>query len=683
MTTSSLIRPISYIVCCIFISNLFIHSITAQNTAKQPLDVMMFLDRGNKSDPKEPPDIICRYFTIATAQQAAPIITTGTTLHSFLSKRLEWGGISSKFKRFMALIIQRLTPKTVTDFYFGQSKNFYRLVFSQIPFTDENFEVFEYAQEDMFLIIPNRYKDRISTMLPSLGFNIPLASPTASKRTILKKVSISELEERIAKEAWQPLLNGNEITSKTIETFFIHNKNLGSWNLYLLGHGSKLDKIAFLYIDEFKKLLLFLENKLSTSFLYYLTCYGGGYNTILAFMEKITDRVKKIAKSIQINFVIASGSATDAPATASQIGLAKTSAGQTTTPLCTEQTCPGNKLLQSIKSPLDFNLFFELLHNPFSSDQPISKDSWIKIFKSINPIKSRGGAKNIPLIKFPGQPFIPVTGINENSVFISYEKVKKHEEENRPIEIKKANQTKSILLSPSIINAPIHIDTTSEIHFLSLITGISLHHISNLTIGKNTFLQEKQRNPEHSMLNSIASFFMLKPLSLGFTKYFVIKTLVFKGNKYTNMIIQRHPRNLPYIPNGTVLFQWGNHFYKAVWHTEKSPIPLYKILRPKISELSAAEFRQEAETLLYEWYNASAPFYRFEEKSSGKVYDYELLEYVKDRLDIFNDNTEEEISLLSQAMVRPKDLLRPFSIPMCSLHAMQPRIPLAFSSIRI
>lgn len=59
------------------------------------------------------------------------------------------------------------------------------------------------------------------------------------------------------------------------------------WIFYVTGHGMKENSIVNLSIDEFKKFLNFLNNALSTQFLIYLTCYGGGCNRLIGYDSTI------------------------------------------------------------------------------------------------------------------------------------------------------------------------------------------------------------------------------------------------------------------------------------------------------------------------------------------------------------------------------------------------------------
>ena len=687
-------RCCAYTFICLFIASLFTYNITAQPTSQQPLDVMMFLDRGNKSDPTRPADIICTDFSVALVQQAAPIITTGTVLHSFLNRKLAWNKKSSKWKRFITLLYQRFLPNS---WFFSEKfnskkmhkrriifQNFLHLIFSEIPFTDENFEIFEYEQEDMFLIIPNLYKEKLHSKIPSLGFSIPL----------LKKISIKELEESVALETWSPLARKHSITATSIARLFIPNKRFGPWHILIDGHGMYENKgfqasISGINLEEFKQLVMFFEQSLSTSFLYYLSCYGGGYNTSLLFIEKIINPVKKIALSMPINFIVASAAPIDAPTAGAMVGIRKTSSGQKNTQLCTKKTCPKSKVLQSMKSPYDFNNFFTTLHTLLSQPQTIEKKQWLELFKFITPER---GPENIPLIKLPGKPFVPITGVNENAKFLSHEKTTKHEQENRPVVIKKADKIKSLLVAPPVVNAHIHIENPSDFGFVSLQPGAALHYFKEIFIKeKNRFLnhdylknhlkKDPSINKQHlsikPFLMALSQLFLTIPKSwmLSFNKYFVIKKLVINNMEFKNIFIKRNKESLLF----TVLFQWDNSYYTY------SGIFITKPSEPKIiCHLFEAreDFKNRANSILYEWYSEARQQWKLEENIKEQLFDDKLLEYVKDQLDIFHDAPEEEISLLSQGITRPENLLKPFRLSIFNVFAPQPKQHLAFMAQR-
>lgn len=58
-----------------------------------------------------------------------------------------------------------------------------------------------------------------------------------------------------------------------------HNPNLPLWAFYIIGHGLMNNSIVGLRLNDFVKVLDFLEQKLNTRLVMYTSCYGAGANT--------------------------------------------------------------------------------------------------------------------------------------------------------------------------------------------------------------------------------------------------------------------------------------------------------------------------------------------------------------------------------------------------------------------
>lgn len=85
-----------------------------------------------------------------------------------------------------------------------------------------------------------------------------------------------------------------EKTFNQVKTYFNENKSMffNQWSIYINGHGDMNKRIVGLKLEDFSKLLDFLENKINTKLLVYTSRYAAGLNTEKIYNES-KSRIQK------------------------------------------------------------------------------------------------------------------------------------------------------------------------------------------------------------------------------------------------------------------------------------------------------------------------------------------------------------------------------------------------------
>jgi hypothetical protein len=276
------------------------------------LDLIMILDSGFAEsiyNPYSGGEIL--NLSVALNQQAGPIVVSGVILNNFLIKLAD----------------------NATRIKYGWPSNIFDLT---------NFQVFKCVNEDLYLIIPNKYALELEKTNPTLASNLKESlNVTDEELTLGLKINTKELFKRISdfsqlKEELRQRWTGwreqigrlirsgissikkhpREINISKIKDMFISGpkvkgQNFASWNIYLRGHGSfanrnkNLHRIVGLLFSDMIDLLDFFNDQVDTNCLYYSTCFGGGRNA---------DLINKhfLGRKQDTNYIIVSGASTDA-----------------------------------------------------------------------------------------------------------------------------------------------------------------------------------------------------------------------------------------------------------------------------------------------------------------------------------------------------------------------------------
>jgi|GEM_PF-5978280 hypothetical protein len=361
-------------------------------------------------------DATVSYFSVAVAQRAAPIITTGGIVYNFLSKRKRFNenlkNDSKSAEKFLVDSVKKWvlmldespygsrkrwdkTPvghKDLTEFmtkeakiadaYFDYvaDKSRWKEIMSadiikesyilwQTPFDENLWDIYKHVSSDICLLIPKtRKEDKLTSDM--VGFDLD------SK--YLEKISVDSVLS-----TWKPVfkktfknffgLISSPVDWAPIKDMFLNKeKDIGKWNIFLIGHGSspfkptrkKVEKILKKKIHEEKKkkkesnriiyyekmlerlqdektervgedisliekepwvagmesskftsFLKFLNEGIITRFLFYLTCFGGGKHLQKASFEKLSSTNKDVIKPLNLNYIVSVGSVAEVSVT--------------------------------------------------------------------------------------------------------------------------------------------------------------------------------------------------------------------------------------------------------------------------------------------------------------------------------------------------------------------------------
>ena len=83
-----------------------------------------------------------------------------------------------------------------------------------------------------------------------------------------------------------------------------------AWSIFIVGHGLMHTMVAGIALDEFKEFLSFLENKVSTKLLYYVSCFGAGENSHRLYSSSYNNTQEGVDKTYP--FAIITQALTDA-----------------------------------------------------------------------------------------------------------------------------------------------------------------------------------------------------------------------------------------------------------------------------------------------------------------------------------------------------------------------------------
>lgn len=241
--------------------------------------------------------------------------------------------------------------------------------------------------------------------------------------------------------------------------------------------------IAGLSLEQFKDFLKFLNSKVKTSFLYYMTCFGGGFNAeqVRLYMQKLETTEKQTLNNMPSGFIVAAGSVTDE----SIIGF----------------TLSGEPI------PLNFIGFFNSLKQFFSRDATFKQDPITTILSNVT-IRSRTkehgeflhGISDIPLVYIPGAGIMRAQEIDKEIMVLTHAKLKALElvipKKKTTIEPIKTAGKSGLLFYPTIINVPVILGVDSKGHPTALVPMTvdpaiyEFRSIDASTIPLNTFLRE-------------------------------------------------------------------------------------------------------------------------------------------------------------------------------------------------
>lgn len=204
--------------------------------------------------------------------------------------------------------------------------------------------------------------------------------------------------------------------------------------------------IAGLSLEQFKELLNFLNRTIKTSFMYYLTCFGGGFNAeqVRLYLQQLEKTEKRTLDDMSSSFIVAAGSLTDDTVVSFNIS---------------------DELI-----PLNFVGFFKDLEQFFSRNATFKKDPIATVLKNVS-IRSRGakylhGLSDIPLVYVPGAGIMRAQEVDTEIMVLTNVKLKALElvipKKKAAVEAIKTAGKSGLLFYPTDIKVPVIIGVDSK-----------------------------------------------------------------------------------------------------------------------------------------------------------------------------------------------------------------------------
>lgn len=269
-------------------------------------------------------------------------------------------------------------------------------------------------------------------------------------------------------------LEAGKFRSVNIDAFknLFDEKNTIRKRIFVDAHGSsaygKKPLLAGMSQDQYFSFLKFLNQ--NTDFLYLLTCYGGGLNSI-KFHDQEIKSGQDAFNALSIKFPIVLGATIEAPTEMSKY------------------------------QPADYKSFFKLLDEYIKKpEQRTLKEALAVLYKQM------GSETGIPLVKFPGSnEFFRAVDLDDTIVSLTMVNMRARELGAKILEL---TDKQKLLLYPAIVTLPIKI-MGSDTKIISMIAGNACHFIDSLS--SNRSFQETL--PIFNVADASIKVFVIKKLN--------------------------------------------------------------------------------------------------------------------------------------------------------------------------
>lgn len=406
-----------------------------------------------------------------------------------------------------------------------------------VQLKDDSWDFYKTVRDDIYLLVPKKYSQNSSDVkfssealkafskeALSIGFKI-------DKEDIFEKVYIDQINETLYLK--KPTRN-QKVNIDVFKSIFITqddldyfkqekfapfkrheqiNKTIGIWNIYLSGHGmysknylsglgsevgskekseicnAEDAEIAGMSLQNFRDLISYFDSDINVNFLYYISCYAGGYNIILPFKGK------------SLRFTVAVGSITDSVVTL-------------VTKLSDECSSDPDKVRSGRRDLISFFNELNRFTNKDLKPTKFDEDQLKNILSYITPKDiTKLTLSYFPQILLPGAGAFKVLindGIQEiTDDLISTSGGNIDIKDKNALLVRSAQVKNKVNISPKYYK----LSHTQEIPIMiSMIHGIALHKFDEVEADKIKFLDFFQK-----------TMFSLEP---AFPKYFYFKKLI-------------------------------------------------------------------------------------------------------------------------------------------------------------
>ncbi len=447
-------------------------------------DVAFFLDVNEQGEVAITNNFALALCQNGNAKQGYPIVVTSHTLKNFLQNKDE-------------------------------------RVLNHIPALLSNFDIYATQAGDIYVFIPKTYKHVMATRYPSFVVAVENKFKAEKVLEIITGFALHRLVRVLSLD--KNIKSHRSIELSSLFSIFLrkedvwhHDTLLGSWNILLSGHGShsaQIEKyiaagslprlfkqvpqslyqdvsIAGLGLDQFRTFIKFCTHDISTHFLYYRTCYGLGYNSLITYADGLINNKGNIVAGLKPNFIIAMGAIVDSQSWENSANQVKKCFACTYAqdqksslePLCT--------MHDNQKNTINYADFFTHVH-----DFALKKKHAGSITQQLRTVLSSitnttqdpyFNIANTPQVMFPGTKTFQSIALDDSVVIINDVLVKARERERKPIEITRNVEDLFILLYAQDISVPLVLNTSHIPTIISMGLGTSLQTISRIVMPYHT-----------------------------------------------------------------------------------------------------------------------------------------------------------------------------------------------------
>lgn len=226
---------------------------------------------------------------------------------------------------------------------------------------------------------------------------------------------------------------------------------------------SQKARIAGLKYEDFSRLIDFFNNKISTAFLYYTTCFGGGQNQTF---------VNKVLSSLNVNFITVTEGVDE----------------RGTYAYGTYWMANDNGVGVKLEHQGLFSKFFELAALFIGAPQQFAATKGKNVDPVVAVIKPLAykeyTTENQPFVRFPGAGIFGALSLDKNTKILTQAIVTAHEIEKKPIDLSKT-EINTVVVNPSRIGIPLILNKNNEFIISPTPKGIDLsedviHHFKEI-----------------------------------------------------------------------------------------------------------------------------------------------------------------------------------------------------------
>jgi hypothetical protein len=522
--------------------------------------LLIFLDDSESDDAQgeKKVGVVSHAFLSAFLQEAGPIVVSASLIVNV--------------KEYQKPAEQN--PQKLVDRFNTISKNlggadaaalteFKSIILAAISFNETTVQtwIIKRINSALYLLLPKKYvhdknipenalhefisDDLITSVEQQLGLKVNHMPTVTDINEIKKPVPAPPFAEYFMQAMWDNTSKKSDIFVTNNEYRKYNNISVPLWSILIEGHGILGLSVIGLSLPQFKQFLTFLENKVRTKLLYYISCYGAGLQNKILY----EDTERRIDTTY--SFAIITQALTDAPIYGPFV-VPSADKGQL-------------KALSDTKH-------FDFLKKVTASDSI----NYHELAALITPDLKAFGISGLPQIKFPGLPWFSVID-DEKACSIGSILAKTR---TAPLNIAtffgkkgKPAEPLGILLYTQDIPFELIVNTKTEMGkppaIISMIPGNALHHIKRLSSQIN------------SLGNLLFSFIRIK--NLGSQKIFIIDEA--RGTNPGTDGLTVHDVVIKVTPRGSTIY----------WMEEDAT--LIKIMNEEIVKVSAEDEKEYAQLL--------------------------------------------------------------------------------------